>query len=120
MSNIVVVDALPTPSSAPVTNLDTAQNRHQLLSGIEINQNQQPTLGTDSLLPAGASQTFKLPPTYERSGNVIPGITGVQICTSITPGNTDFSNIQKFNYTLTALDTLTTSDSRIHSTSIWY
>lgn len=55
-----------------------------MLSGIEINQNQTPADSGDNLTPSSFTyQTFNLPNNYKRV-DVIPDITGVQICANIS------------------------------------
>lgn len=64
-------------------------DRSSVLSGIEINQNQIPTLDTDYIVSNGINdyfQAFYLPSNYARAGGIYPDLTGFQLCISSTAG----------------------------------
>jgi hypothetical protein len=100
LSNIIVAQSTPIPNAIG-GNIDYARtaNRSELLSGVEINQNQIPASGTDFIIPASgyAYQYFSLPTNYQRAGTIAPDITGVQICVNATPG---IGIVPAFNYLL--------------------
>jgi len=91
----------------PIIDFESSSGRLELLSGIEINQNTQPTIATDYVNPINTYwQTFVLPSDYERADSVAPDITGFQICVNNPPSTIT----PTINYTLMASgSTLTAS-----------
>lgn len=88
---------MPSSTLLPIEPITLSRSR--LISGIEINQNQEPLNLTDSLIPtAFAFQTFHLSDQYLRASADGPPITGFQVCLNVS--DIDTSVEYQFDYKL--------------------